>query len=176
MSYLISIDPKNNQVLHNEVLKLVDSFSALSEKEMLAIVLAFDYNSIYKQFPDHERKRKAMWHAFDDVAPGFFEKTHIKNAIDDYMSLQYNPKIELARKYQQKIERLTEIMDTDDSATGIKKNLDAIAALRSSIQALEKEVDEQILNDGVIKGGMQLSFLEKAKSNRKLWLSITNKK
>lgn len=176
MSMLIYIDVKNNQVLHPEVMKLCPSFEAINEKEMLYIVLYADYNSIYRQFPEHERKRKAMWHAFDENETKIIESKRIQDAVSDYISLQYNPKIEVARKYQQKIEKLLELLDADDSATGIKKTTDAISSLRDSIRALEDEIYEQTLNDGVVKGKMTLSFLEKIMANQKLFKSVIAKK
>jgi hypothetical protein len=176
MSMLISIDAKKNQILHPEVLKLCDSFAALTEKEMLAVVLYADYSSIYKQFPEHERKRKAIFHAFDDNVPGFFEKGYVQSAVNDYMSLQYNPKIELIKRYQKTIDSFTETMEIDSSPTFVKKTIDTVAALRKSISDLENEVDEQTLNDGVIKGNMQLSHLERIMSNKKHYQSIIAKK
>jgi len=176
MSLLIHIDHKNNQVLHPELMKLVPSFEALNEKEMLYVVLYADYNSIYKQFPDHERKRKAMWHAFDENLTKVIESKRITDAVSDYISLQYNPKIELARKYQKKIDQFLEGMENDTAPTSIAKTITAIEGLRSSIRALEKEVDEDMLNEGVVKGKMTLSWLEKVKTNRKLYLSIVSKK
>jgi hypothetical protein len=176
MSFLISIDKKNKQLLHPEVLKLVDSFEALNEKEMLFVVLFADYSSPFKQFPEHERKRKAMWEAFDDNENKLIESKRIQDAIQDYISLQYNPKIEVARKYQQKIDKLLELLEVDDSASGIKKTTDAIASLRVSIRALEDEVEEQQLNEGVVKGKMTLSFLEKIMANQKHFKAVTAKK
>jgi len=98
MSYLFYVDTKNNAVLHPEVVKLCPSFSALSEKEILYVVLFADYNSIYKQFPEHERKRKAMWHAFDENEYELIESPRILDAVQDYTSLQYSPKI-FSRRY-----------------------------------------------------------------------------
>lgn len=173
MSLLITCDIKNNIIIRPEVLKLVDSFAALNEKEMIFVILSTDYFSIYRQFPEHERRRKAMWHAFEDNEVKIIESQRIKDAISDYMSLQYNPKIELARKYQQRIDKFSESMEMDDSPTSIKKTIDAIAALRMSINALDREVDEETLNEGVVKGKMTLSLLEKVMANQKLYKSIT---
>ena len=176
MSYLICIDEKNNQVLHPEVLKLCDSFIALSEKEMLYVVLFTDYNSIYKQLPEHERKRRAMWHAFQENEVEIVESLRIKTAVEDYTSLQYNPKIELIRRYQKKIDALLETLDSDSSSTNGQKNVAFIKDLRANIRELENEVNDQNKIDGVIKGDRQLSFLEKMKANKKLYLSVIAKK
>jgi hypothetical protein len=176
MSYLFCVDVRGNCVLHPEVVKLCESFSTLSEKEVLYIVLAYDYNSIYKQFPEHERKRKAMWHAFDDNESDLIESDRIKIAAEDYMSLQYNPKLEVIKSYQKKIDKFLELLEQDDSPTAVKKIDDAIDSLRKRIDIMQNEVDLQTQTDGVIKGKMTLSFLEKAMSNMKYYKSITAKK
>lgn len=176
MSYLFFIDPKNNAVLHPEVVNLIPSFRVLNEKEVLFVVLYADYNSPYKQFPEHERKRKAMWHAFDENEMELIESPKIKMAVDDYMSLQYNPKIEVIRNYQKKIDKLLQQLQEDDAPSSIKKIDDAIDSLRKRIEVMQNEVDSQTQNDGVIKGKMTLSFLERAMSNMKYYKSITAKK
>ena len=178
MSYLFYIDTKNNAVLHPEVVKLCPSFRALSEKEVLYIVLAFDYNSIYKQHPEHERKRKAMWHVFEDNVPDLLDSPppRLAAAIEDYISLQYNPKIEVARSYQKKIDDLLGKLATEDSEKGIKELDIAINILQKRINSLEVEVDERTIEEGAVKGDMTLSYLEKIMSNMKHFKSITSKK
>lgn len=176
MSYLIEINEKTKQVLHPEILKLCDSFTLLNEKEMLYVVLFTDYNSIYKQFPEHERRRRAMWHAFDENEDDLIKSQRILNAIEDYTALQYNPKQELARTFRKRIDQLSEIIQLDDSPTNLKKNLELIKMLEDQITTLNNQITEQFKEDGVIKGDRQLSFLEKAISNKKLYKSIKQNK
>lgn len=176
MSYLIHINEKTNEVLHPEVLQLCDSFVLLNNNEMMYVVLFTDYNSIYAQHPEHERKRKAMWHAFNENEKDLIESPRITNAIKDYMSLQYNPKIDLIVKFQKKIDKMLELLEVDDTPTGIKKITEAVKDLRENIASLQNQVADQFKKDGVIKGDRQLSFLEKIMQNRKLYLSVTEKK
>ena len=176
MSLLFYHDPKLNLILHPEVVKLCPSFRALSDKEILYICLAYDYCSIYKQFPEHERKRKAMFHAFEDNEDELLSSDRIKAAVEDYISLQYNPKIEVARSYQKKIDKLLLQLQADDSPSSIKKLDEAIDALQKRIRALETEVDDKTVSEGVIKGKMTLSYLEKLMSNQKHFKSVTAKK
>ena len=176
MSYLFYIDPKNRCVLHPEVVNLIPSFRALTDNEILYVVLYADYSSPYKQFPEHERRRKAMWHAFDENESELIDTPKMRMAIEDYISLQYNPKIELIRNYQQKIDKLLQQLQEDDAPSSIKKIDDAIDSLRKRIDVMQNEVDSQYANEGVIKGKMTLSFLEKAQANVKYYKSITAKK
>lgn len=172
MSYLICINEKTGEILHPEVVKLSDTLSLLDDKELMYVVLFTDYNSIYKQFPEHERRRRAMWHAFNENETELIESPRILMAIQDYTSLQYNPDIELIRRFQAKIDRLLELLDKDDTSIGIEKTTKAINSLRKNISDLQEKVTDQTKSEGVIKGDRLLSFLEKAISNKKLYKSL----
>ena len=176
MSYLICINEKTNEVLHPEVVKLVDSFSLLSNNEMLYVVLYTDYNSIYKQFPEHERSRRAMWHAFNENVQDVIQSDRIQIAIKDYTSLQFDPDIELMNRFQVKIDRLLDILDKEDAPSSIQKTTMAINSLRDNIVALRNKTNDQIKADGVIKGDRILSFLERLQSNKKRYLATIQKR
>lgn len=176
MSLLFHTDNEGNALLHPEVVKLCPLLSTLSEKEVLFIVLYADYNSIYKQFPDNDRKRRAMFHAFGDNEADIVNSQRILDAIDDYVSLQYSSKLETAKVYQQKIDRFQQQLMADDNPTSSKKIGDAIDDLTKRITSLKNDYDKEQQSLGVIKGKMELSRLEKVMSNRKHWLSIINKK
>lgn len=172
MSLLFYVDSQKGVILHPEVVKLCESFTALNEKEILYIILAYDYNSIYRQFPEHDRKRKAMWHAFNENETELIESGRILTAATDYISLQYNPKIEVARAYQKKIDRYLAEIESDDSPASVKKKMDVIKELRANVQELEREVDAATLKRGQVKGKMQLSYLEELMSNRKNYQAV----
>ncbi len=177
MSYLIQIDTKTNQVLHPEIMKLVDSFAMLDEKEMLYVVLYTDYNSIYKQFPEHIRKSRSMWHAFNENEDQLITSPKILRAIEDYKSLQYNPKEELIIRFQKKIDSFLELLDEDKSPTAVQNTTKAINTLRENIRELQHEVDDKYRADGEIRGQRQLSLIEKyAGANRKQYLAVVAKK
>lgn len=176
MSYLFYIDEKNKCVLRPECYKLSPELSILKEEEILFIVLAFDYHSIYRQFPEQERIKKAMFHVFDAHLPDILDKSSIKLAISAYKSLQYDPKIELAQRYQKKINDLLETLDIETSASGIKKNTEAIDSLRKTIMSLENEVADSVVAKGQIKGNQELSWLEELQSNQKYYRTLIERK
>lgn len=180
MSYLFFIDQKNNKVLHPDVVKLSPELGLLTDKEVLFIILAFDYNSIYRQFPERQRVSKAIWHVYNDNKPELLleEKRpkRISAAIEAYKSLQYNRNIELVEMYNKKIDDLLRILDSDTSTTGIKNAMDSIDKFRKAIQAIEREVIEEKIMDGELKGKTELSFLEKMKANQKMYKSVTAKR
>ncbi len=176
MSYLFYIDEKNICLLRPECYKLSPELSTLDEKDILFVAMAFDYHSLYRQFPEHERIRKAMFHVYDKYDPKILEKQSMALAIEAYKALQYDPKIELAHRYQKKIDRLLDILDADDNASSIQKNTMAIDILRKNIMGLENEVADSITSKGQVKGNQGLSWLEdQLSSNKKQYLALKNK-
>lgn len=176
MSLLFHTDSDGSALLHPEVVKLCPSLAALSKEEVLFIVLYADYNSIYKQFPDNDRKRRAMFHAFGDNEVDLVNSKRMQDAIDDYVSLQYSTKLETAKVYQQKIDKYQQQLIADDNPMSGKKIGDAIDDLTRRIETLKGDYDKDMRNNGVIKGKMDLSRLEKVMANRNHWLTIIGKK
>lgn len=180
MSLLFYADVRNNIILQPDVVKLEPQLGLLTDKEVLFIVLAFDYDSIYRQFPEQQRVSKAIFHVFGDNKPELLlpEKRNkrIANAIEAYRSLQYNRNLELIEMYNKKIDDLLRILDEDNSNNGIKNSMDSIDKFRKAIQGIEREVIEQKLIDGQLKGKTELGHLEKLKANQKMYKAVTTKK
>lgn len=182
MSYLFYIDQKNNKVLHPDVVRLEPQLALLTDKEILFLILAYDYNSIYRQFPERQRVSKAIWHVWQDNKPELLPDNidkrpkRISAAIEAYISLQYNRNIELVELYNRKIDEQMNILAEEKSVTGTKNASDNIDRFRKLIRAIEAEIVEEKLMDGELKGKTELSFLEKMKSNQKMYKSVTAKR
>ncbi len=174
MSYLFYIDEKNNAILHPDCVKLEPMFAELSEKEMLYIILAYDYHSMYRQFPERDRIRRAMFHVFGELRPKMEKDDKILLAIEKYRGLQYDPTIELTNKFQKRIEAELSKLDEDGgSTTAAKNSLALISELRAQMRNIQNEVIEKTLEKGKIKGDKTISFLEELKKNKKLYDSVT---
>jgi hypothetical protein len=176
MSYLFFVDPSNNIILHPDCLKLCEELRVLDEKEAAAIVYAYDYNGPYKQFAERDRKRKALIKVYGSDDKDIFEKDKIQNAVDAYMSLQYNPKIELDRVYDQKIDGLQSELVSAKDEKDIARILKSIEMLRKSKRELQAEVYDEILKEGRVVGNASLSFLEKLQRNKDAYKNIMKKK
>lgn len=176
MSLLFYIDERNNVVLRPDCARLCPELIAIDDKELLMIILIYDYHSPYRQHPEEDRKRKAMVQVYGELMYELFDKQIIKNAIDSYKSLQYDPKIELAANYQRKIDKMLEIMEEDHSPTSNKKTLETIDLFRKAIRELENETNESVVNKGQIKGNQELSLLEDIMKSRKYYQSVITKK
>lgn len=180
MSMLFYADAKNNILLHPYCAKLSPELALLDEKEVLFIIYAYDYNSIFRQFPEQQRLSKSSWKVFGDNKPELVNPEkhtqRIKAAIEAYKSLQYNRNIELVELYNRKIDTQMDILDKDDSVTGNKNASENIDRFRKLIRAIEAEILEEKLLEGQLKGKVELSWLEKAKSNKKQYQSMIAKK
>lgn len=180
MSLLFYSDVKNNIILQPDVVKLEPQLALLTDKEVLFIVLAFDYDSIYRQFPEQQRVSKAIFHVFGDNKPELLipdrRSKRIVNAIEAYKSLQYNRNLELIDLYNRKLDEQMEILSEDKSSSGTKTASENIDRFRKLIQGIEREVIEQKLMDGQLKGKTELSFMDRLKSNKKMYNAVTAKR
>jgi hypothetical protein len=176
MSLLFYIDERNCAVLHPDAVKLCPELGVLSDKEVAFIVLAYDYNSPFKQFPERERERQAMWKVWNDNQPDLLNKHSIQIARDKYKTLQWSPKIELVKTFYKKIESLSADLEAETTASGIKKITDSIDNLTSMIQKYELEISVGVQNKGVIKGGASLSLLEEFQKQMKRYEHVLTHK
>jgi uncharacterized protein YutE (UPF0331/DUF86 family) len=176
MSYLFYIDDKNNCVIHPDCVKLCPSLSVLDEKEVLLIVLIYDYHSIFRQWAEQERVRKAMVHVYGEIVHGLLEEPKMKAAIEDYKSLQYDPREEQVARLRNKVSKMYDKLDLDDAPSASKATLQTIEILNEQIKNLENEQTNIILNKGVIKGGAELSFLEQLMRSQKYYASVIAKR
>lgn len=167
MSLLFYTDEKHKVILRPDCYKLSPELQILKDDEVLFIALAYDYHSPYRQFPEHERVKKAMIHAFDYYDTELVQKTSMKLAIEAYKGLQYDPKIELANRYQLKIDKLLNQLDGEDTPSAIKKIMEAVDALRANIRDLQNEYVQSLSAKGQIKGNKERSWLEEMQSNQK---------
>lgn len=172
MSMLFYIDEDQTTVLHPACVKLCPELAVLSQDDVLFVVLAFDHRSPYRQLPERQRIQKAMMRVYGDNVPGMLEKPSMKYAIEAYKGLQYDPKIELVRRYQEKINKLLTVLDEEDSATAIGKTTQAIDSLRKQIMELEREITDNVVKKGVIKGNVELSYIEELQSTWKNYQTV----
>jgi len=180
MSYLFYIDQKNNVLLHSDCVKLSPELGLLTDKEVLFVILCYDYNSIYRQFPERQRVSKSIWHVWQDNMPNILDEDKrpqkLKKAIEAYKSLQYNRNIELVEMYNKKIDSLLQILEEDSTTNGIKNAMDSIDRFRKAIRSIEEEIVEEKLMDGELKGNVKISWLEKMESNQKMFYAVTAKR
>jgi hypothetical protein len=183
MSYLLAIDEKRGLILRPACLKLCPALSGLTDKEAVVIALVYDDQSTLRRFHEEDRIRRAILQVYSNNNPELLKElenpsphSRITNAVEAYKSLQYNPKEELKKTFQKKIDSLQDLLEQETGPTGIKNILASILELRKNIQALDNEIAEDIIAEGRIEGDKELSFLEKLEENPKLYFEVVNRK
>jgi len=111
-----------------------------------------------------------------DNNPKLFSSSIWINAVNAYLSLQYNPKLELIKTYENKISAMQELIEVETAESKIKSCLNIIKELRKSISDLENDILDSYLQEGQLVGGADLSWLEVLVKNRQLYLAKTAKK
>jgi len=166
----------NNEILRPECLKLCEELRVLDHQEVAAVIYAYDYHSMFKQYPEQDRKRKALVKVYGTSEKDIFESAKIKAAVEAYMSLQYNPKIELIATYQESISSLGKQLRDAKDEKEYSRITKSIETCRKYLKELDGEVYEDAVKEGVVMGGANLSYLEIVQKNQTLYNTITKAK
>lgn len=177
MSYLISVNSKGTAVLFPECIKLCPELAYLNEKELLAIVLAVDYHSPYRQHSRQEAERRAKAHVFGSENPDFFKQPKILKAIDFYKSLQYDEIREQIKAYRRRLDAVTRVIDgiAEDDVKKLKDVMSVSTSLRAEIRKIEEELIKQEEAEAS-EFDKKLSFLERLQKNVVRYREVTKKK
>ena len=167
---LFTVDKKGLVIFHPDAMKLASEFSYLEQNEMLCVILAYDYYSIYRQFPEDQRKSRARAHVFGHQREDFFTEHKIIKAVAKYKELQFDPLREQIIAMRNKMNNINMLIDSlDEVEDGIKRQKDLIS-ISSDYRKRIKEAEEDLFKEEEI--GLQedaektgLSFLEKLQSN-----------
>lgn len=173
---LFKLTAKGDVVMNPEAVKLIPSLAELRPDQILFIILAFDYEGPYHQFPEEERIRKAGRRAFEIDKFSLEEADpKLKKAIDDYRSLQYDIRREMIISYQTKIAQQRIKLYDETNAKRIIEIDNLVTHLLKRIHELQDDINHSERMEE-IKGGGQLSFIEKWQMNRVVFLEDVGKK
>lgn len=176
MDYLFSINKKGTLIFHPDAMSLCPELSVLTDDEKLCVVLVVDYASPYNQLPEQDRRHKASNQVFGKADNKFFDRQIIKNAIEAYKSLQYDPKRELLKVYQDKIEQLSRDLVGTTSSKAISDILNSQAKMRVAIEEISNDIINIREAKVDVRGGGKLSFLDELMQNKEAYERVTKKK
>lgn len=178
MSFLISINQKGTCVIHAECIKLMPELAYLTEKELLCIVLAYDYYSPMRQFANDEAERRARAHVYGTENANIFKQPKIVKAVELYKSLQYDEVREQIKAYRRRLDTITKIIDTiaEDDLKKLKDVIVVSKELRAEIRKLEEELNKEEEEDYNTEDESKLSLLERLQKNVARYKEITSKK
>ena len=162
---MLFIINEKDVLLHPEAVKLEPTLGSLPMSDLLFIILAYDYNSPYKQLPEGQRLLTSCRRAFDNDEVEKAERRLMK-ATALYQGLQYDIRRETIKNYQAKAAQLNLQLMGTESPGEIKKLHDAIEFLTKTSFRLQKELISEDLSE---VGGLDdsASLLEKWMDNRR---------
>lgn len=177
MAFLFSINKKGNVLLNPDAVKLCPILDKLTEDELMAIILAYDYGSPLKQLSEQERMRRSKVQVFKDKKNNFWDSSRIKEAVDMYVSLQYDERREQLKTYQIKIGIINDEIRRSDSPITIANLIKTNTELRKAIN----QIDEELMLDEeresiIVQGKGKLSLLEKMLRNKEKYAEVIKKR
>lgn len=159
-----------NVILNEEAKLLTVHLKTCQPKDLLFIVIAYDYTRAnpYHQKPLIERKNIALQLTykkgnFDEISE------RLQSAIEEYNSLIYDPTRYTAEILKNKISILQGRLNNEDNVTEIVNIEKAIRILEERYEkTINKAVEEE--EKIILKGNKSLSLIEKLKRNKRLYL------
>jgi hypothetical protein len=155
---LFAFSQKKGVFIYPQALKLTNKLKKMSAEQQMFIMAAYDYNSPFHQHPEDERIRMAA----STYLKGTKDPLAIKGmeaAIEEYCALQYDPKRETIRNYNNKIASLNKILIKSNIPKDIVELDKAIEMLLKRQRDLQSEIDKS-LDVVEIKGQGSLSTVE----------------
>lgn len=166
MAYTLwKIDKRNHFLLEKDVAKLTIHLKKLDEDQLRFVVMAYDYESPFKRFPEQDRIRKAkrvVWKK--DEKDGFFPEHSLQSAIEEYCGFQYDARRELIEAYKKKVSLLQNELLLSDKPGMIAKIDSDIAILIKRMAELQEEIDKTEGDDSTV--GNRRSMIERWQQNK----------
>ncbi len=148
-------------ILNPDAVKLAPELSALTKEELLYVILVIDYSdSPYRMKPLEERRAMAAKRIFGDTKKNV-EPVKVLNAMDCYKSLVFDIRRETKDIYVEKITVLQRETLTKDVSFARMKEIDStISFLQTRIDSIDKSLYTEEINNIVLKGKRELSYIE----------------
>jgi hypothetical protein len=148
-------------VLNQEAAKLVPELTALTEKELLYVILVADYcDGPFRKKPLEERRSLAIKRVFGSDTVNVDTK-EILNAIDGYKSLVFDIRRETLDVYNDKIKVYhKELLNLNLEIKRLKEIDSAIQFLEDRIEKINTSLESDDISSVELKGQKQLSYLE----------------
>jgi len=172
MKLLFDIDKEGNVMDQDNTIALVPELLAVYKEKNYGsdairwIIMMYDYKSPYRQLPYEDRIKTVTQNIYGKLKHYIIDKPLMKDAIDAYKKLQYDPLIDQYNLYTEKITEYTEALRAMDSN---EKNLEKqgkIMKTMADFTLAREKVRELILKNENSSAKMhgtdssQLSFLE----------------
>lgn len=176
MPLLFNINKKGTILFHPDAVNLCPELQPLKDNDKLFIVLYCDYYSPFAQLPEQDRLNKSLLMVYKNTNKDLMSKEIIKNAIEAYNALQYDPVREMLKSYNKKLELLSDDLMAETNSRKINELLSSQSKIRNAIREINEEVSEKMEMDYHLKGGGKLSFIELLMRNKDEYDRVTKRR
>ena len=158
---IFRLNKKKTVVVDEDAAKLCPEFAKLDDKQFLLVVLYVDYASPYNQLPDKERMMRAKRHVYGTSDGDQENAKWMQQAMDAYMSLQYDPLREQLNNCREKITLISREMLLEKDYRLLGKMDDALETLQKRIDKIEDKLkDIEMQDKPLLKGDQRMTFIE----------------
>ena len=175
--YLLNLSRKGDIYKDDDAVTGVPEFLAVLTTEKLGatalkwVALVFDYESPYRHYSEHERKKAVSKDLYDTFKWSGEKNLTLQAACEKYKKLQFDPLDEQLMAFNSKIMQFTDFMNDmrvdEDSAESLQKIMIGVEKIlktrQSLLDAIERRGERQ-----KIAGDKDLSFLERRKEIKEL--------
>lgn len=166
---LFYVDKKGKTVIVPEAVQLVPLFGELSEQDMLYVILRTDYFSIFHQYPENERQKKAQgWvYGMNSINPERNPK--VVKAIAEYERIQYDEKRHLLNVIINKMKQYELLYQNEQNPETSDRYLKSLINTQLIVDKYKSEIALNIQAETTIKGNKRKSLVEIMQSNQALY-------
>lgn len=172
---VFKIDKNFETVLNPDAIKLVPELSALTQDELMYVILVADYaDGPYRKKPLEERMLMARKRVYgkDDKK---LNSQKISLAIEAYKSLVFDIRRETIDIYNGKIRMLQKETLQQNTTFARMKEIDStISFMMDRISNINHDLDIEEGEEIELKGKKKLSYLEQWQRNQKLYHEYKN--
>lgn len=165
---LFLFDKKDRCVINPEVLKMTSYLKKVTRDEFYYLVLAYDYDSVYHQFPEEDRKLKAYRQVFRSNSKEDIEANNptLAAAAEEYKSLQYDPMKAIRSSYIEKLVLLNKDLIQEKDMKKLQAIDKTIDIFEKRLEGIQKKINKAANSDLNIKGKRKLTFIEEWQLNQ----------
>lgn len=167
---LFQLNKKKTAIVNEDAAKLCPEFTKVDAKEFLLVILYCDYASPYNQLPDKERMMRAKRHVYGTADCEPETQKSVMDAMDAYMSLQYDPLREQLANCREKIIMISREMLAEKDYRLLGKMDEAQETLQKRVDKIEEKLKEVAMQDKpILKGDQRMSFIEEWHARKREW-------
>lgn len=164
---LFLFDKKDRCVVNPDALKLTVYLKKVSNDQFYYLVLAYDHDSPYHQYPEDDRKLKARRQVFKTGSMDDIEAADpiLAEAAKEYQALQYDPIKAIRSSYIEKLVDLNKKLMQETDMSALQRIDKTIEVFEKRLEKIQDKLNKAAQENN-IKGKRKLTFIEEWQANQ----------